>query len=614
MLDISKLEKTIAKYSQSYYEGHAEVSDSEFDTLVEELKKQDPNNKVLKQIGWGYAIDPKQKVAHIGNSVGSLDKIKHPEPYDTRSKIITPKLDGGSIVLYYREGKLVEALTRGDGSKGMSCLKKMQYLLPHIQVPANKKLVSIRGEIIIPTSYHEDLIKRGIPNPRNYANGIINRIEAGEDIKLLRFVPYSIRIYDNLITKIQMIELLTTWGFKKIPYILGDGTEDLKAIYDKWSKSFPIDGLVIGSISSLTASKIESETLSISESAIAYKFESERTTTVVGSVEWQVGETGRIVPVIKLDKPVFLSGANITYITAHNATQVREKRIGPGAEITIERANEVIPYLVSVDKPSQRVDIPDLCPICGKTLSNKNMDLVCINMHCKGKQRSKIKAILEICGIPDGFGDVYLDKWIGNSNLIEFIEFGNSIATVNAHYPSIKEGGQHYGKLAEQLWLNIHNKFMDGFTYEEFWKMIRISGLAESHAKKLRNTPPVDVQPTDIPDIGSRLNLPSNVIEEMDNTYYYWSRIAHKFSWKEAEPEKEIKMAIVVTGEVSMVRKEFETYMADNGVELKNSVTKDVKYLVCNQPSDSTKYKKAQQLGIPIINEFRLYQLLGLED
>lgn len=619
-MEQTKLEKDIKRYAQSYYEGNQEISDIEFDSLVEQLRRISPNNPILSLPGWGYIVDPKQKVDHIGDNVGSLSKIKYPEICDTCNTIITPKLDGGSIVLYYREGKLVEALTRGDGSKGMSCLKKMQYILPHVQVPKDK-LISIRGEIIIPASYHEDLIKRGIPNPRNYANGIINRIEAGEDIKLLRFIPYSIRIYKEVMSKTTMLNTLAEWGFKRIPYLIlvsdvrDHKPEDLKRIYEQWSEKFPIDGLVITKIDSLTASKIESGTFAISENAIAYKFESERAQVTVGSVEWQVGETGRIVPVIKLDKPVFLSGANITYITAHNATQVIEKRIGPGAKITIERANEVIPYLVSVDEPPEYTEIPDVCPLCNKTLSQKNMDLVCINMHCKGKQRAKIKAILEICGIPDGFGDVFLDKWIGDDDLTEFIEFGNEIAAAgsNAHYAPT--GSQHYDKLARQLWHNVQDKFIKGFSYEEFWKMIRISGLADSHAKKLRSTSPRDISVVDIPEIGAQLNLPSNVIEEMENTYYYWNRIAHRIrKWDVSQNEVKYKMAVVVTGEVSMVRKDFEKYMADNGVELKSSVTKDVKYLVSNQPSDSSKYKKAKQMGIPIINEFQLYKILGLED
>ena len=177
---IETLEKDIAHYSQSYYDGQQEISDSEFDALVDELRTLNPKDPLLLVPGWGYAIDTKKKVDHIGSTVGSLSKIKYPETYDTRDTTITPKIDGGSIVLNYFDGVLEDALTRGDGAQGMSCLNKMKYILVGTKVTA-MGLVSIRGEVVIPNSYHKTLVARGIPNPRNYANGIINRIEAGED-------------------------------------------------------------------------------------------------------------------------------------------------------------------------------------------------------------------------------------------------------------------------------------------------------------------------------------------------------------------------------------------------------------------------------------------------
>lgn len=621
MSKIADLEKDIIRYSNSYYEGRQEISDSEFDAMVDELRSLDPKSKVLSLVGWGYAVDDKQKVSHFGSSVGSLGKKKFPEEHDTRDSVISPKLDGGSIVLYYRNGILMDALTRGDGQQGMSCTRKMKYLLPNVKITKNS-LVSIRGEVIIPNSYHDTLVKRGIPNPRNYANGIINRIEAGEDIKMLRFIPYSVRIYDEVLTKRQMFDLLASWGFKRIPFVDGNGqtAEDLKKLYEKWSESLPIDGVVITRNSCITASKIEASAFSIDEAAMAYKFDAPRAQVEVGSIEWQAGETGRITPVVKITKPVFLSGANITYLTAHNATQVKEKGIGTGAEITIERANEVIPYLVSVDVPVTP-ELPDVCPDCGGDLEWKNMDLYCYNQDCPAKQFAITKSILEVCGLPDGFGDKLLKKWINGESAEEIVNYWSDYAKSNPNpsgFHLVPDG--HYEKLSFRLKSNVHIKFVNGFSYEEFWKMVRIPGLADSHAKKLRNTNPLDFVPQGneklssvVNGIGSKLKLPSNVIDELYRTFDYWSRLAGKISFTKPLKAKDIIMKIVVTGPVSMPRKDFEKFLSDNGVELTETLNKEVKYLVCNNPSNSAKTQKANKLGIPIITEDGLIHKLGLD-
>lgn len=616
---VDLLEQDIIRYSTSYYEGNQQIPDSEFDAMVDELRKQSPNSKVLSMIGWGYARDDKMKIGHLGSTVGSLNKIKFPESVNTHDTTISPKLDGGSIILYYRDGVLHDAITRGDGSKGMSCKRKMSYILVGTKVK-EKGLISIRGEVIIPNSYHDDLIKRGIPNPRNYANGIINRIDAGEDIKMLQFIPYSVRIYNRVLGKQEMLELLSFWGFKRIPQVPGNNVKDLKELYEKWSRTLPIDGLVITKNSCITASKIEANAFTIEESAIAYKFESERTQVTVGSIEWQAGDTGRIIPVIKLTEPVFLSGANIVSITAHNATQVKEKGIGDGAEITIERANEVIPYLVSVDK-SAKVYLPELCPDCGKTLEWKNMDLYCYNQHCPTKQFAIIKSMLEICGIPEGFGDKLLKKWIGGETIEEIMDYWSELVkttkTTN-DYQLVPNA--HYDKLSFRLKANVWKKFIAGFTYEEFWKMVRIPGLGDSASKKLKKTDPKEFFPYSseevnevIEKIGGNLNLPSNVMEEMYRTYYFWSKLAKKTPFAKPKITKDATMRVVVTGPVSIPRKEFEKFLANNGIELKETVNKDISYLICNDPSNSSKYQKAIKFNIPIVTEDGFMEIIGVE-
>ena len=604
-MTIQELEEKIKHYAQAYYEGHEEISDDEFDSLIESLRALDHNSKILTEIGWGYCVDEKQKVEHIGSTVGSLNKVKYPEPVDVVGKVISSKLDGGSIVLYYQDGVLINALTRGDGSKGMSCLNKMRYLLQGIKIPM-MGLVSIRGEALIPNKNHEVLLKRGIPNPRNYANGIINRIEAGKDINLLEFVPYSIRISDRSLDKLEMFKTLKDWGFIPVPHVVGTKETDLKQLYEDWGKQYPIDGIVI-SEPAVSSERTDSGIVH-TESAFAYKFETESARGVVGGIEWQVGDTGRVIPVIKLADPVFLTGANISSITAHNASQVRDRNIGIGSTILFERANEVIPHLVDVIN-SGHTDLPSVCPVCGEVLEWKGLDLVCVNALCKAKQDAKVYALLEACGIPDGFGDVFFEQYVHGLNIYQFV------SQVSSKELALGQTTSHYGKLVKALTSNIYNKFSVGFSFEEFWKLARIAGLGNSASKKLRETDPREITESEILALGSQVGLPANVVSEMMITFRYWSKLAKMLPFKTPEVGKTYSMQVVVTGAVSIPRKDFEKYLDDNNIELKGTVNKDIKYLICNeQDSTSTKCKKAKSLGVQIVSEVQFYSLVGMED
>lgn len=612
MLNIKELEESIVKHAQLYYSGKQVISDDEFDKMVDTLRELQPDSAVLQQVGWGYAVDEKSKIRHTGNIVGSLEKVKYPEePSIAYDVVITPKLDGSTVVLYYHQGTLIQAITRGDGINGMSCLNKMRYLLRGIQVPITDGIISIRGEAIIPATYHDELKKRGIPNPRNYANGILNRIEAGEDIDMVRFIPYSVRVYgENDLNKTDMLGMLQKWGFKKCPYIYCKKVEsvnDLQTLFDKWSETYPLDGLV------LTQHKVvhvpmqcemegvsDSSAYSINEIAIAYKFQSERAQIEVGALEWQVGETGRLTPMIRVKNPVFLSGATISNVMAHNATQVIERGIGAGAICTIERANEVIPYLVSVDEPVDAV-LPTRCPECGNDVVWKNMDLVCTNNSCPSRQFAIIKSILEVCGIPEGLGDSMLLTWIDHRDVIDIIEHGNNSTQYSC--PAYSDPESHYTKLIVQLWYNIRDKFAKGFTYTEFWSMIRIPGLGNSHARTLGEVDPKQAT------MDSFAMLPSNVVTSIQEKVEYWTGLAAKIPFADQPHGAAIALKVAVTGKLSMPRKEFEKLLATKNIIL-GSVGKDTTYLICNESSDSSKAKKAQSLGTKVVTEVEFMALV----
>ena len=199
-MDIKDLESQISYYATKYYNGEPEISDEQFDMLVEKLRMLNPNSSVLKT-GWGFEVNG-DKVKHKYSHIGSLDKTKTYEEIPNRFKdktvFISPKLDGLSAVVYYENGKLVKAITRGNGEYGKDITDKLRLIVgPSIQ--DNKFTGAVRGELIINDtnwnilqSKYKDLIA-----PRNFAAGIINRKEIDEDIKYIDLVVYKIVGQEN---------------------------------------------------------------------------------------------------------------------------------------------------------------------------------------------------------------------------------------------------------------------------------------------------------------------------------------------------------------------------------------------------------------------------------
>lgn len=608
-MNIESLERKITEAAQHYYEGHPFMSDYEFDFLVEELRKIDPKNKLLNSVGWGLDVSKfvLSKSNHQYGIVKGIDKVKSIEAIEKffqkiKNVVITPKLDGISVVAYYRQGVLFKCLTRGDGIKGIDITFKMKKIIP--QVLHERITAAVRGELILPLETWYSKYSDS-PNPRNTAAGIAMRLsEDDNDFEDLMFISYKFHWINEAKTKLCEMVHLQSLGFI-VPNYYSTTVQDIRDINaipnltkiklnDSKEITVPIDGLVITSDDT-------------AHYEVAFKTITKTAVTKIKGIKWNLTRTRRFVPVLKVD-PVELSGATINNVTAYNALNVVNSCLGVGAEIEITRSGEVIPTILKVIKgvPPQ---LPEKCSKCGGSLEWEGVDLVCKSKNCnstdlallnwfhwigklEGLGVSKASVIFKEFGIKK-IQDLYTKEYDCNK-LLDVPGFGPS---------SVKKAKEMFAK------------FKDEISPEIFLVALNLKGLGPESCRKILMANPLHeilkgkINSTEIPGVSYaaiksiRDNL--NFINEI----YSLCKVS---SNKNSKNNKNYK--IVVTGKLSVTRNQFIKTVSKYGIIVQDSIKEDTDYLITNNlDSNSNKIKTAIKKGIKIINELDFLNLMNLK-
>ena len=351
-----ELEAQILYYSTKYYDGNPEISDEQFDMLVDKLRTLDPNSKVLKT-GWGFEVSG-DKVKHKYSHIGSLDKTKSyediPDRFKNKTIFISPKLDGLSAVAYYENGRLVRGVTRGNGEYGKDITDKLHTIIGSY-IFDNLFTGSVRGELIINKSNWGILQQKynNLISPRNFAAGIINRKELDDDIQYLDLVVYKVVGQENrqIFTKRDdMLQWLST-NFKHcIPLyyypVLNKSsweTYHLETFNSFKQLGYDLDGLVLTSPDII----YDNRTNGYIFDEVAFKFPAETEVVTITNIEWNLTRTQKLVPIICFDK-CYLSGAEIQRATGFNAKYIYDNKIKIGTQVEVCRSGEVIPYILGV--------------------------------------------------------------------------------------------------------------------------------------------------------------------------------------------------------------------------------------------------------------------------
>ena len=391
----------------AYYTGEEEspISDEEYDRYLSELRK-------LEDIaGYQLAESPTIRVGYEEME----DKIKHYAPIlslkDTKSiddlqhflgekeAVLSWKLDGVSIVLYYQNGKLDRAVSRGDGSMGKDITRNVK-LIPNVpQTIETNNTVIVRGEGCIKLTDF-DILKQTpegekYRNPRNLASGLINSKGTRDSlIAYMTFIAHSVIFINGfgreLETKTDLLEYLELLKFDVVPHIKVVNHTLQKEIdtftYEVNEFDYPVDGLVL-TLDNLSYSNSLGSTAKYPRDSMAFKWPDITAMTNVNGMKWSVSQTGLITPVVTFD-PVEIEGTTVKQASLHNIRIFEDFKIGIGDKIEVFKANKIIPEVKENYTKSNTERYPEKCPVCNHQTvvmsSARTKKLYCI--HCAGDQ------------------------------------------------------------------------------------------------------------------------------------------------------------------------------------------------------------------------------------
>lgn len=623
-MTVSELESEIKRHNDLYFKkASPEISDYDFDRMVERLKKLDPNSQLLTEIG--SDLSPGAKKIEHSSPMLSLDKcygiedlMKWAEKFEGEVSI-SPKIDGLAIAIRYdEEGKLQLAETRGDGFKGDEITENVKRVRD-IPQKLQHSWIEVRGEVYMPLSVFSTF-KENFANPRNLASGALKQKDPDRTADYqLRFFAYDLMGLD-LETEEKKYSYLKSLGFEPTPSSFVQKDRDtLQKKYEEFLEQrdqvdYEVDGVVY------RANRVE-EQIRLGASAhhprwaIAYKFQGESGVTFLRDVEWSVSRTGALTPIGLVD-PIDLSGASIHRISLHNYGMMEKLGVTLGAKVAVMRRGGVIPHLETVlEKTDQEVLIPQSCPSCGSPVKTQDDFLFCTNPGgCRKTKLGELEHFLKVLEI-DGFGPKLIEQLYDAG----FVEELNDFFTLTLDdLLSLDRVGE---KLARKLLKNIESRkkiplalFLQSLGIPELAK--HVSEILAKKYRRLENIFQVsEAELADIHTIGEK--IASQVVTGLKDKRDLINKLVEHIELDEKAPMQSGKLSgktFLFTGKMaSLKRHDAEKEVKMLGGEIADSVTRDLDFLVIGSEGyrnrqKGNKWMKAESLlqkgaSIQIISE-----------
>lgn len=628
---MSFLEDKIRKASQSYYSGEdSGMTDEEFDKYMNRYREESPEGELL-DIGHGYDVNkdstPGEKYKHTYGVAGSLDKAYI---WSDFNKAISSgcelhaslKLDGLSVVLYYRRGHLYRALTRGDGLVGIDITEVATYILGTNHLNKDKKFTgAVRGEILMTLKNFEEFQKLypNAKNPRNSAAGLINSNKVCPDLQFLDIYVYTVvgiesMIYSDIETTDRRIisvwlsdnfDCTAPYDYIWISEI--DFRDEMNSLRDKWYQlGIPADGIVLSDVYVKIVHKFDIAYEIVYDSQ-AFKFPSEAKQVTVTSIEWNMTKNRRLVPVINFE-PVSLAGTSVKRATGNNAKFIETHKIGAGAVIEVSKHGEIIPNVNRVIQPSDNdLDIPGICPVCGKKLVRNGVDLVCEYDNCPNAITQDLLVWLNKLAPTDGLGEKLTLKFLNTV-------YGDDVTVEKVMITDIREYLQTPSTGAqENTFRNMLLKlYSDRFSLETALEALNIPRLGPQTASKLQKHPEIVTHVLDYADTSSEAYVffrdalgvaDAKSISENLEKFQRLKYIVPQIDMSKSEDTSSKQILVAITGKLSVTRSVFAKELAEHGYKVAD-ISKSTKFLITDDPnSASSKNKKADKLGIVKISE-----------
>jgi DNA ligase (NAD+) len=620
-----ELVSLIKTAATAYYNGDEIMSDAEYDLLVDELTKLDPNNKVLAEVGAELPASEWKKMEHPV-PLGSLDKFNKPEEIidwvktklNNGDVVVSEKLDGISIGCIYKDGVLVSAITRGNGKVGDDVLTnvvKMQGVVKVIPPDhMNRKFNgTVRGEIILTKTNHAKWFPE-FANPRNGAAGISRRFD-GEGSEYLTLMMYDVMPTDlpAFNTETEKFRWLTASGFKTPHWTPCATTDYIINIWQEYQDKtratldYEIDGLVVG-IDDLSQPIAKEFSNLRPRAKKAFKFPNQHIKTPAKRVSDDIGATGHITPVCWFE-PVLVQGSTIEKASVYNYAYIEKLGIGEGAVLLVCKANDIIPRVERVLEKAKTVHQPPThCPACNTKLHWEGAYLICPN-----KQECKPQVIGRLA------------KWV---SALDVLELGDALLTKLVEDGLVKTPADLYtlsidtlskiDRMGKKSAKNVHDALWkrNPITLDLFLGGLSIPGIGQQTIKvimdagfdtleKVRAMSVADIE--GVKGMG-KIRAGSLFQGLKDYEAVIDALIKNGVQIKEKQvmdtTGKLSGQVVVFTGEASRPRKELQAMVESNGGKCGSSVSKQTTLLVLADPeSTSTKANKARAMGVKLISE-----------
>ncbi|EGQ8551202.1 NAD-dependent DNA ligase LigA [Vibrio parahaemolyticus] len=662
---LEELKESLHYHAVRYYvEDNPEIPDAEYDRLMRELleiEAQHPDLVTVDSPSQRVGGKPLSEFSQVTHEVPmlSLDNAFDDSELDSFHKraqdriggesikqyCCEPKLDGLAVSLLYENGILVQAATRGDGTTGENITENVRTInaiplkLRGDDWPAR---LEVRGEVFMPKAGFEKLNElarqkgeKVFVNPRNAAAGSLRQLDSRITAsRPLSFYAYSVGVVqgaDLAASHYERFLQIKSWGLPMCPETKRvDSLADVKTYYQdilqrRDALPYEIDGVVI-KIDDIAVQERLGFVARAPRWAIAYKFPAQEEITTLNEVEFQVGRTGAITPVAKLE-PVFVGGVTVSNATLHNADEIERLQVKIGDQVVIRRAGDVIPQVVSVIKerrPETARDIifPTQCPVCGSHVERIEGEAVtrCTGgLVCQAQRKQALKHFVSRKALDvDGLGDKVIEQLVDR----EMVETPADLFKLSAGVLTVLErmgpkSAQNIVNALEKSKLTTLPRFLYSLGIREVGEATA-ANLAQ-HFKSLEAIQAAtEEQLIAVQDIGVVVAKHiTTFFEEEQNQAVVQDLLVQGIHWPEVSaPEQGAELplegkTVVLTGTLSQLgRTEAKEALQSLGAKVTGSVSKKTDILFAGENAGS-KLVKAQELGIEIKTEQDLLELIN---
>lgn len=628
------------------------IEDDEYDRLMRRIKEIEAENPEIvsessptQHVG-GYAINTFEKVTHEVQMGSLQDVFSKGELYEFDERVkkavgkavycVEPKIDGLSVSLEYKDGVFVRGSTRGDGFVGEDITKNLKTI-KSITMKLCEKIpfIEVRGEVYMPKADFEKLVRKQLENdeqpaknPRNAAAGSLrqkdSRVTASRGLDI--FVFNLQRIEGRELTcHSESLDYMKSLGFNVIDgYKTFDNIEDavsriMEIGENRQSYSYDIDGAVI-KVDNFELRNELGSTAKVPKWAVAFKYPPEEKETKLLDIEINVGRTGALTPVAVFE-PVWLAGTTVSRAVLHNQDYIDSKDIRIGDIIAVRKAGDIIPEVVrsvSHAENSEPFIIPHICPVChGKAERAEDEAVIrCVNIDCPAQLLKNIEHFASRPAMNiDGLGEAVVKQLVENRLI-------STVADLYSLQQQDLEMLPGFAKVsASKLIANIENSKAN--SPDRLLFALGIKGIGQKNAQllmkhfgsieKLSETSPEEISAVEnfgdilANNIFTALHEP-HMTELIERLKSYGVNTVYQ---SDVKSDKLAGLTFVITGTLpDMTRDEAKTLIEQNGGKCSGSVSKKTSYVLAGEEAGS-KLTKAQQLGVTVISQQQLIEMIG---